>query len=200
MIRPTRPLIATAALALATPPAWAHPGAHTEGWMAGLMHPLSGADHLLVTLGLGLLAGMATRAAAGSTGTSPGLIARIGMAGALGLAAGALWAFSTGIGGQWVEAAALVGLLAITVALLAAERLGPLGLTAFALAVAVPHGMLHATEGTGLAFGLGLAASSVGLYLAGVVFGRQGLAQMRARTWVATLYAAAFGWMAVGLG
>ena len=45
------------ALSLLTPAlAFAHPGHLTEGWMAGVLHPLTGWDHLLAMLAVGLWA------------------------------------------------------------------------------------------------------------------------------------------------
>lgn len=45
------------ALSLFTPAlAFAHPGHLSEGWLAGILHPLSGWDHLLAMLAVGLWA------------------------------------------------------------------------------------------------------------------------------------------------
>jgi hydrogenase/urease accessory protein HupE len=162
------------------------------------MHPLGGADHLLATLGIGLLAGVAARSRgeAGAAGAGPSMPVRVGLAGALGLVAGMLWALAVGAAGEAVETAAAVGLLAITVALLCADRLGAAGLAAVALAVAVPHGMLHAVEGSGPAFFAGLAVSSVALFAAGAAFAAVAVRGARARGWTAGAYAWAFAWIA----
>ncbi len=52
-------LLGAAALATVCLPAAAHEGHVHDGLLAGLAHPLGGADHLLATLGIGLLAGVA---------------------------------------------------------------------------------------------------------------------------------------------
>lgn len=191
-------LVAAATLATAALPAHAHVGHAHDGLLAGLMHPLGGADHLLATLGIGLLAGVALRArrAADTASAGPSVPARVGIAGALGLLAGMLWALVAGTSGEAVETAAAVGLLAITVALLQADRLGPSGLAAVALAVAVPHGMLHAVEGSGPAFFAGLAVASVALFAVGAAFAGAMIRSPRERGWTAGAYAWAFAWIA----
>lgn len=193
---PFASLVAAATLATATLPAHAHVGHLHDGVVAGLMHPLGGADHLLATLGIGLLAGVAAHARRDAGRAGPTVPVRVGVAGALGLLAGALWAVFAGSAGGVVEAAATVGLLAITVALLCADRLGAAGLAAVALAVALPHGVLHAVEGTGPAFFVGLAATSVALFGAGAALGHAVVRGARARGWAAASYAWAFAWLA----
>jgi len=203
------PLVSLAgALALATAclPAVAHDGHLHDGLAAGLAHPLGGADHLLATLGIGLLAGFAVsvRGQAGVALTTGG--SRIGLAGALGLLAGAVWALLAGtvpglpaVSGGIVEPAATVGLLAVALALLQAERLGAGGLAAIALAVAVPHGWLHATEGSGPAFFAGLAVSSAALFVIGALGARAltrvaGARAAAVRGLSAAGYVVAFAW------
>jgi urease accessory protein len=167
-------LSGAAALASLAAPALAHDGHPQGGLLAGLMHPVGGADHLVATVGLGLVAGwIAVRGAHGSeAGTGAG--ATVGVAAACGLVAGALWSALAGTvpglpaaSGGLVEHAVAVGLLAVALALLSIERIGARGLAAFAALVAVPHGWLHATEATGAAFLAGLALASVALYAAG---------------------------------
>jgi urease accessory protein len=41
-------------LLLAVTPAWAHPSHEHAGWWAGLLHPVSGVDHVLAMFGIGL--------------------------------------------------------------------------------------------------------------------------------------------------
>lgn len=167
-------LSGAAALASLAAPALAHDGHPHGGLLAGLMHPVGGADHLVATVGLGLVAGwIAVRGTHGSeSGTGAG--ARVGVAAACGLVAGALWSALAGAvpglpaaSGGLVEHAVAVGLLAVALALLSIERIGARGLAAFAALVAVPHGWLHATEASGAAFLAGLALASVALYAAG---------------------------------
>lgn len=188
------------ALALfgAAAPALAHDGHLHDGLLAGLAHPLGGVDHLLATLGIGLAAGLASRRVRGG-GTAG---ARVPLSGALGLAIGAAWALwgpAAASGGAF-EAAATFGLLAIAIALLGVDRLGATGLSAIALAVAVPHGWLHGTEGSGPAFFVGLALSSAALFAGGLGLGRAAGAAARfvdrVRLTAAAGYLAAFGWLA----
>lgn len=205
MRAPIVSLLGAAALASVCLPAAAHEGHLHDGLLAGLAHPLGGADHLLATLGIGLLAGVAV-SVRGRTAGGASVPSRIGVAGVLGLLAGALWAMLAGtlpglppLGAGVVEPAAALGLLAVALALLQAERLGAGGLAAVALAVALPHGWLHATEGAGPAFFVGLAVSSAALFAAGVLaaraVARQGGARAAtARGLTAAGYAGAFAW------
>ena len=99
-----------------------------------------------------------------------------------------------------VEPAAAVGLLVVALALLQAERLGMRGLAVVALAIALPHGWLHASEGSGPAFFAGLAASSAMLFAVGVV-GARALARLggargaAVRESAAVAYVGAFAWL-----
>jgi NitT/TauT family transport system substrate-binding protein len=62
-------LVLSGAALLLPAAAQAHEGHAHDGLLAGLMHPVGGIDHLLVTLGLGLVAGLAAaRASAGAPG------------------------------------------------------------------------------------------------------------------------------------
>jgi urease accessory protein len=204
MCAPIVSLLGAAALAAVSLPVAAHEGHLHDGLLAGLVHPLGGADHLLATLGIGLLAGVAGSVRGRMAGAS--VPSRIGVAGVLGLLAGALWAMLSGtlpgvppLGAGLVEPAATFGLLAVALALLQAERLGAGGLAAVALAVALPHGWLHASEGSGPAFFVGLAASSVALFAAGALAARAAARQggtraATARGWTAAGYAGAFAW------
>jgi urease accessory protein len=185
------------ALALlgAAAPAFAHDGHLHDGLLAGIVHPLGGADHLLATLGIGLAAGLRWRRASGGVHAH----ARVPLFGALGLAVGAAWALlspAVASGGVF-EAAAAFSLLAIAIALLGVDRLGARGLAAIALAVAVPHGWLHGTEGSGPAFFAGLALSSAALFACGLGLGRA-IGSDRVRLAAAAGYLAAFGWIAAG--
>jgi urease accessory protein len=175
-------LYGAAALASLAAPALAHDGHPQAGLVAGLMHPVGGADHLVATVGLGVVAGwIAARAPHGSDprgAAGARARARVGVAAASGLVAGALWSALAGAvpglpaaSGGLVEHAVAVGLLAVALALLSIERIGARGLAAFAALVALPHGWLHATEATGAAFLAGLALASVALFAAGSTVG-----------------------------
>jgi urease accessory protein len=171
-----RHLLAACTGLVASPLALAHEGHAQTGMLAGMLHPLSGADHLMTTLGLGLLAGLAARL---STATGAGrlgamTITRQGLAALLGLFAGLIGAlvldrFDTvqPMASLLTESAAMLGLAVVALLMarsgsgaLPAGRLG-LGV-AFAL-VSLPHGVLHGLEGSGVAFFAGLlAVSAVG--------------------------------------
>jgi urease accessory protein len=205
-MRASSSLAGALALATAAAPAIAHDGHVHDGLLAGLAHPLGGVDHLLATLGIGLVAGLlaARPARAGAPPDAGGPARRVLAAGALGLLAGAAWALLAGRlpglpapSGGLVEGMAALGLLVIAAALVRVERIGAGGLAAVALAVALPHGWLHATEGGGGAFFAGLALASCVLFAAGYGAGRAtGVRIDRARWLAAAGYAGAFGWLA----
>jgi urease accessory protein len=207
MRAPLVSLAGAVVLATACLPAIAHDGHLNDGLAAGLAHPIGGADHLLATLGIGLLAGFAASMRGQAEAGGPSVSSRIGVAGAIGLLAGALWALLAGtvpglppVAAGLVEPAAAVGLLVVALALLQAERLGMRGLAVVALAIALPHGWLHASEGSGPAFFAGLAASSAMLFAVGVV-GARALARLggargaAVRESAAVAYVGAFAWM-----
>jgi urease accessory protein len=166
-----------AVLALTAGASWAHPGHSDHGLSAGLLHPLTGIDHLLATSGLGLLAGYL----AGTRGQDAGPHGRVsgavlwamGIAAAAGLLLGAL--LGSVLGGRndsGIEVAAAVSLLVIAVLLFRVERLAARPVEMVAVLVGIPHGYLHATEGAGGAFFVGLALASALLFAAGIVCGR----------------------------
>lgn len=174
-------------LALAASPAWAHPGHGAGGLPTGLLHPITGVDHLLATFGVGLLAGhLAARYANRS---SPGggrppragaraIVATVGFATAAGLLLGALLATLSGAsgalhGGTAVELAASCSLLVVAALLLAGERLAIAPMAAVVALVALPHGFLHGLEGAGAPFFAGLGLASGLLFAAGALVSRR---------------------------
>jgi urease accessory protein len=183
-------LLLTGAATLLPVAARAHEGHVHDGRLAGLMHPVGGLDHLLVTLGLGLVAGFAAlrpsnavsgRATPSAAAGSGAPAARIALAVMLGLLAGACWILLGGRAGaampqggsMFLEQAVCLGLLAVAALVLAADRLGSWGLGAVALMIAAPHGALHAIEATGGVFFVGLGLSSAALFALGVFAGRR---------------------------
>ena len=87
--------IVTLLLATLAPPAMAHPGHPLTGFTSGLLHPLTGLDHLLVMLSAGLLIGRyrpqaLPGAAAFASAFAIGLVAATGNATAPGSLEGAL--------------------------------------------------------------------------------------------------------------
>jgi urease accessory protein len=169
-----------ALLALIASPAFAHPGVDEAASLAhGLLHPLGGSDHVLAMVGVGLLAWM--------------------------LRGRALWALPATFVGVMSLAAAVTAMrlptalvelgIALSVLgiglLLARGKQVPLALTLMLVAVfAGFHGQAHAdampADASGLAYGLGFAATTAMLHLSGVLagFGLARLADLRARVLV----------------
>lgn len=177
-MRPLRALLTGSVLLLPATAVLAHDGAMHAGLLAGLAHPLGGLDHLLATFGIGLVAAMTagpSDRAGGPVWRRTGLTGRTALAAAAGLAAGVaagvVPALVGWVGGA-VEQAAALGLLALALAIALAHKIGPAGSAALALAVLLPHGLLHATEGSGAGFFVGLAVASLGLYALGHLAGR----------------------------
>ena len=158
------------ALALLPAAASAHPG-HVEGsaLVAGLAHPLGGADHMLAMVAVGLWAAITGGRAVWAMPLAflAGMLGG-GLAGAAGLAVAAVEPM----------------ILASTILLGAAAALAlrpalPLALAAVAAFGAV-HGLAHGTEGPqgGLAlYAAGFIAATAALHLVGLVAGR-GLARL----------------------
>jgi urease accessory protein len=151
-----RSLVIATAL-LAPLPALAHPGhAETLGFVAGLLHPFSGLDHIVAMLMVGLWAG-----------TSGGR-ARVALPGAF-LGAMLVGFLLGGTALPGVEA----GILASTLMLVALAALAaplPLGLSVALVALAgLVHGHAHGAEGALTAdYALGMLAGSGMLLAAGV--------------------------------
>lgn len=134
-------------------PANAH-GLAGSGLMSGALHPLTGADHLLLLVGVGALAARLDGRLLGSA-----------LAGAV---VGALF----GAAGGWIPAAELLAALSVSalgLMLLVARRLragdGPLALSGAVVGSAVAvHALLHGREATGDPswwMGAALAAAAV---------------------------------------
>lgn len=158
-----RSLLAVPAMLAATP-AFAHTGAHVSSLSAGVLHPLTGLDHALAMVAVGLFAallgGRALWAVPGS------FVAMMLIGGALGFSDVAIPAVEIGI-------AASVLVLSSIVAL---GRAWPPG-AAVALVggFAVFHGYAHGAEipaGAGARwYSLGFALASAALHLAGMAAG-----------------------------
>jgi urease accessory protein len=151
-----RPLssLAVAALILAPLPALAHPG-HMEGTglLAGLLHPLSGMDHLLAMLMVGLWAG---RQGGRARLALPAAFLATMLAGfGLGAAGLAMPGMETGILASVIVLVTLAA-LAVPLPLWAAT-----GIVALA---GLLHGQAHGVEGLARpGFVLGVLAASAGL-------------------------------------
>jgi urease accessory protein len=167
--RPFRFLVLVAAASgtslLLAPPASAHTGQSTNGLTDGWLHPLSGLDHLLAMVAVGIVA--ATAAQGVDRWFAP-LAFVAGMA--LGGAAGLLdVAFPPAE--QLIVASVILLGLAIAASQVWRARLAQVGLGLVAVA-GFAHGHAHGAEApaTGSAFGyvLGFVAATVLLHLAGV--------------------------------
>ncbi|MBL8630053.1 MAG: HupE/UreJ family protein [Rhodospirillaceae bacterium] len=155
--------VAATLLAFSASSAFAHTGAgSTAGFMAGLSHPLLGADHFLAMLAVGLWAGAIGGRA---TWLVPGsfIVAMI-LGGVLGAQGMALPAVELGI---TFSVIALGALLAFNPSL-------PLAVSmAIAAVFAIFHGHAHGTEMpadiSGITYGLGFIAATAVLHATGLV-------------------------------
>ena len=157
-------LTAVAALALATP-ALAHTGGgSTAGFAAGLLHPLTGFDHLLAILAVGAWSALAAPAKA----WAPPLAFFLAMLAGAGLA-------FAGVVVPAAETGIVLSLLALGLLIGARVKLGLSAAIALVALFALPHGYAHGTEAAGglLAYTAGFAATTAGLLALGVVIGRR---------------------------
>ena len=150
-------------LVIATTPALAHPGHSHASFMDGALHPLSGWDHLLAMLMVGLWSGLA--------------FPRAAWAGPATFLAGLLLGFGWGTIGASLglaEMLIMVSLAALGIALWRRIRL-PLAAALPIIALfAIGHGAAHGAEMPhgGFAFVAGMASSAVALLLAGLFAAR----------------------------
>jgi urease accessory protein len=144
------------ALALLTPTAaMAHPG-HGFGFDAGVLHPLTGADHLLAMVGVGLWAAQQT--------THRWALPAAFLAAMV--AAYALPLLMVAVEPMILASVILLG-LAVSLALRA-----PLRVTVPLVALmGLAHGTAHAAEGTGTTFALGMIATTAALHALGAALG-----------------------------
>ena len=162
-------IILIAAYALSTYTA-AHPGhevdAHSISFMDGLLHPLTGLDHLAAMLAVGLWSALSATSAR-RIWLAPVAFAAMLLVGAL-------------LGLNGVELPAVEPMIAaslLVMGLLVATRAQlPLAVTAGVVGVfAVFHGIAHGTElaggGNGFAPLLGMLVATIALHLAGVGIG-----------------------------
>jgi urease accessory protein len=168
--------IAAALLALAPTAAFAHPGHDGASLVGGFMHPLSGIDHIIAMVAVGVLAARLGGRALWLVPAS--FVAAMAVAG---LAA------SAGVGLPYVEtgiAVSVVVLGAIVALGVAMPIAVAMGLVAF---FAVFHGHAHGMEMpetmSGLAYGAGFVAATAMLHGIGIGLG---LAIVRARPRAAT--------------
>jgi urease accessory protein len=158
--------LAASLTALLPVSAFAHAGPGAQGGLAmGLAHPLSGADHVLAMVAVGVLAA--------SLGGRAVLALPAAFVGAMLLGAGL---GAVGVALPMVEPAialsviVLGGAVALGLRLPTAAAMGLVGL------FAVAHGHAHGSEGAGaaafLTYAAGFVAATVALHLAGIGLGR----------------------------
>ncbi|MFT7723566.1 MAG: HupE/UreJ family protein [Roseateles sp.] len=157
-MKKTLPLL----LALPAAPALAHTGGHSHlgGFVDGVLHPLTGPDHLAAMLAVGLWSAMALRHPL-----------RAPLAFAASLLAGALLAMATGWQMPAMEAAITVSLAVL--GLLVALRLAmpPAAGAATAAVLAFSHGAAHGLELHGAAALAGMVLGTAALHGAGLALG-----------------------------
>jgi urease accessory protein len=170
-MKPLR-LAAVAALILSPTLAQAHPGLHADGLAAGALHPLTGLDHLLAMVAVGLWAA--------SLGGAARWIAPAAFVGAMGVGA-ALGVGGVGFPGvEPLIAASVVGLgLAVAARLRVSAAAAAALVGVFALAHGHAHGVEMPAMASPLAYGLGFAAVTAGLHAIGFGAGRLGPALAR---------------------
>ncbi|KTR04069.1 protein hupE [Aureimonas ureilytica] len=158
-------LLTAAALGTATAPAFAHldPAAHGS-FMAGVSHPLFGADHILAMVAVGLWAALIGGRARWLVPSAFVGTMLVGFALAL-----------SGVSLPMVEPAILASVVALGLLVALAVRL-PVALSAVVVGLfALFHGYAHGGElgGAGAAsFAIGFALSTAVLHGAGLLLGR----------------------------
>lgn len=162
MIR--RFLLALAALAATTAPAFAHLNPEEHGsFMAGLSHPLFGLDHILVMVAVGLWAAQIGGKAL--LGVPAAFVST--MAVGFGLAV-------SGIALPFVEPAILASVVALGLLVAMAVKLDTAASAAIVAVFALFHGHAHGGElGTAgaLQFGIGFVVATALLHVAGIGLG-----------------------------
>lgn len=174
-MRGSRPVIGNAALAvgagvlavlLAAVPASAHVGRPDAGVLEGLLHPLTGADHLLAMLAVGIVAVVATP----RTGTWSVPLAFLG-----GMVAGGLAAMA-GIPLPGAELLIVASVLLLGLAMAGSLQGAGLWVVAAIAVAGLAHGHAHGAEAPTAvhpaAYVAGFLLATAALHLAGVGAGR----------------------------
>jgi urease accessory protein len=174
MVRSRLPLFAVVALVASVLPAFAHPGHDAIGLVAGVLHPLSGLDHILAMVAVGLWAG-----SVGGRALLAWPLAFVSF-----VAVGAL------LGAAGLEAPMIETWIALTVVCLggvialglrASVGAGAWLCASFALLHGIAHGLEMPRDASGLAYGLGFIASTLALHGLGIALaiGARRVAPMR---------------------
>ena len=156
--------IAAATLAVTAQGASAHPGHDAAGFAHGFLHPLSGADHLLAMIAVGLFAGILGGRARWLVPAS--FMVMIAVGGAIGMA---------GYDVPFTEVMIAASVLVLGAAV-AFEWQAPVSVAmALAGGFAVFHGIAHGAEmpstSSGLEFATGFVAATGLLHAAGLALG-----------------------------
>jgi urease accessory protein len=155
-------LLTIAMLVLLSSPAMAHTGHGTHGLLGGLIHPLTGADHLLAMLAVGIWAGS--------------LGGRALWAGPASFVAAMLAGFALALAGfalPMVEPGIAVSVLVLGLMVAFAVQIRPVYALPVIALFAIGHGYAHGTElaGGAIAFASGMLVSTAVLHLAGAGLG-----------------------------
>lgn len=164
--------LATASVWLLSGPgfAWAHPG-HGGGFQDGWQHPLTGVDHLLAMIAVGLLA---VRVGGRGTWLIPAAFLAAMILGG--------WAAHLGLVVPGVEAGIVASVLVLG-GMVVAAGVAPTGIAASIVAAfAFLHGHAHGTEmaagGSLASYAAGFLLATAILHLAGILAGA-GLVRLR---------------------
>lgn len=164
-LRPVSTLRALPLLLLSTS-ALAHNTTSVSGFGAGLWHPLSGPDHLLAMVSVGLLAAPLGRRGLWIPATFLGAML---LGGLLGMA---------GLHLPLVEQGVALSVLVVGLLLAFAAQLSQPALTMLAGVIGALHGYAHGTElpesASALEFMAGFSLATAGLHAAGYGLGRLG--------------------------
>jgi urease accessory protein len=161
-------LSALAALAAGTAPAFAHvgiPGHVHGGLLAGLSHPVSGLDHLLAMVAVGIWSALAAKGDSSKLWIAPVAFFVAMLLGA-----------SAGIGGMPLPLVEMgIALSVVALGLMIAARVELATLTGAALVAlfAVYHGHAHGAEASGaiVSYMAGFALTTASLHIAGIGLG-----------------------------
>jgi urease accessory protein len=160
-----RALLATA-LVLVPSLAFAHPGppGHTHGFIDGMLHPLTGLDHILAMVAVGLFAAqLGGRALWAVPASFVTVMAAAGFAGMNGVA---LPLTETGIA---LSVIALGGVIALRVSMPLAAAMAMVGF--FAVFHGYAHGIETPDNASGLLYGAGFVAATALLHGMGIGLG-----------------------------
>lgn len=161
-------------IVLFSAPALAHSGNgfHLHGFEDGMLHPFTGADHVLAMVAVGLWA--AYRGGRALWALPLAFIAAMVVGGGIGAAGFVLPALETLIAASVL---ALGGVLALGLSI--PVTLGATLCAAFALAHGMAHGVEMPSDAAGLAYGLGFVTATGLLHGMGIAAGRFGGVALR---------------------